>query len=123
MWPCQLQDWLVLLWIERLSCRINLRWNRSKEIRSKLTLSQADSAVNNKIKKAKKHADDSHVHTRCQGHYHADNFWIYRLRDNFSVVGDIVENFGQGLSFDLLALQFRGCVIEVEHDRTLPDLS
>lgn len=55
--------------------------------------------------------------------YHVDDLRVDGLRDDASVVGDIVQNLSEGLSLDLLALEFRRGVVEVKDDGTLPNLS
>ena len=54
--------------------------------------------------------------------YHSDNFWINSLCQNSPASSYVVNNLVQCRSFDLLALEVRHGVHEVEPDTALPQL-
>ena len=46
--------------------------------------------------------------------YHPHNLGVYIVRDSSTLSSDVLEHFGKGLCFDLLALEFGVGVIEIE---------
>ena len=55
--------------------------------------------------------------------YHAYNLWVELLRQNTSVVGDVVKDLVQGRSFDFLCLQVAHGIGEVKGVTTLLNFS
>lgn len=55
--------------------------------------------------------------------YHLDHLGVYILGDDTALVSDVFEHLVQGLSLDLLALEVRAGVVEVEENVTLMELA
>lgn len=53
---------------------------------------------------------------------HANDLWVYILGDDTPLGGDVLKHLVKRLGFDLLALEFRTGVVEVEQDATLVEL-
>lgn len=53
--------------------------------------------------------------SQVESAHHVDDLWVDLLRDDSSVLRNVFEHLVQCLSLDLLALQFRAGIVEVEH--------
>lgn len=51
--------------------------------------------------------------------YHGHDFGVYVVGDNATLGCDVLEHFMERSSLDLLALQLRTRIVEVEHNGTL----
>ena len=113
MRPGKLQHRLVFFGVERVASRIDLRWDRSEQIRGKLS------------HQSMPYGD---VFTVCASPlgglctYHLDHFGVYRLGNHASVLCDVFQHFVQGLRLDLLAFEVGTGVVEVEDNATLLQL-
>lgn len=96
MRPGELEDRLVLLWIECVPGGVDGRGYRAKEVDSKLGQLSYGAL------------------TSGQETCHVYNLGVYILGDHPSLSGDVLEHFMQSLRFNLFTFELGAGIVEVE---------
>ena len=98
--PSKFENRLVLLWIKRVTSRVDLRRDRSEQVGRKLVHQLTFSSFQ-------------------EGTYHIDDLWVNLLRDHTSILRNVFQHFMQSLRLDLLSLKLGTGVVEIKYDFTL----
>jgi hypothetical protein len=98
--PSKFENRLVLLWIKRVTSRVDLRRDRSEQVGRKLVHQLTFSSFQ-------------------EGTYHIDDLWVNLLRDHTPILRNVFQHFMQSLRLDLLSLELGTGVVEIKYDFTL----
>jgi hypothetical protein len=103
--PSELENRLILLWIERVAGRIDLRWDRSEQVRGKL-----DPPLVRRL------------HSSWQITHHANDLWVYLLGNDPALLRNVFEHLMKRLCLDLLAVEVATGIVEIKDHSTLLEL-